>query len=77
MSTITINDPLNSIVNLRKGLCRNAEGLINGTVDPGQAKELSNHAGKIINTIRVQLEYAAMRNKKTIDIVDYMEDVKS
>jgi len=47
------------------------EGLKNGTVDVKVATEMNNTAGKIINTQRVQLEYAELR-KEQPDI-DFMK----
>lgn len=36
------------------------EGLRNGTVDPKAAVEMNNAVGKIINTVKVELEYAEL-----------------
>jgi hypothetical protein len=40
------------------------EGLKSGTIEVKVATEMNNTAGKIINTQRVQLEYAALRNEE-------------
>lgn len=40
------------------------EGLKSGTIEVKVAAEMNNTAGKIINTQRVQLEYAALRNEE-------------
>jgi len=39
------------------------EALKNGTIDVKAASEMNNTAGKIINTQRVQNEYASLRNE--------------
>jgi len=39
------------------------EALKNGTIDVKAASEMNNTAGKIINTQRVQIEYASLRNE--------------
>jgi hypothetical protein len=55
---------MKNITELRKDLFSVYEGVRAGTVDVKVAKELSNSAGKIINSIRIQLEYAAQRDVK-------------
>lgn len=49
---------------LRNQIIATTEGLKNGTVDIKIAIELNNAAGKIINTVRTQLEYAKLRKEK-------------
>ena len=39
------------------------KALFNGTIDVKAASEMNNTAGKIINTQRVQIEYASLRNE--------------
>lgn len=56
------------ISELTKELSALYDGLKNGTVDVKIAAEMNNTAGKIINTQRVQLEYAELR-KEQPDIV--------
>ena len=46
---------------LRNQLLDTAEGLEGGTIDLKVAAELNNTAGKIINTVRTQLEYAQLQ----------------
>ena len=46
---------------LRNQLLDAAEGLEGGTIDLKVAAELNNTAGKIINTVRTQLEYAQLQ----------------
>jgi len=52
MKTITV---------LRNELCTTFQDLKSGTIEPKIASEMNNAAGKIINTAKVQLEYATMR----------------
>lgn len=40
------------------------EQLKSGELEPGQAKEMNNAAGKIIGTLKVQLEYASLRGDR-------------
>jgi len=48
---------------LTKELTALYEALKNGTIDVKAASEMNNTAGKIINTQRVQIEYASLRNE--------------
>jgi len=52
------------ITDLTTYLTAMLEGLKNGTVDVKVAAEMNNTAGKIINTQRVQLEYAELRKEQ-------------
>jgi hypothetical protein len=54
---------MNNITELREELANVFTGLRDGTLDPKQAIEMNNAAGKMINTVKVQLEYAALRNE--------------
>jgi len=56
---------------LRQQLIKNAEGLIEGSIEIKLACELNNTAGKIINTVRTQLEYAKLRKEKPE--IDYLK----
>lgn len=58
---------MNNITALRNELSKIFDGLLDGTVQAKDAVELNNTAGKIINTLKVQLVYAALR-KETPDI---------
>ena len=40
-----------------------------GKLDVKAAAEMNNAAGKIINTVKVQLEYAALKEKPNIDFL--------
>ena len=54
---------MKTITELRTELGKIFEGLGNGTVDVKAATEMNNSAGKMINTVKVQLEYAALRKE--------------
>jgi len=55
---------MKSMTELRDELCKVFKGLGSGAVDPKVASEMNNSAGKIINTAKVQLEYASLRGEK-------------
>ena len=46
---------------LRAELCEIFDGLRAGTLDPKEAKETNNTAGKIIGSVKLELEYAHLR----------------
>jgi hypothetical protein len=48
---------------LREELAQVFAQLRNGTIKPGEAAELSNLAGKMINSAKVQVEYYALRKE--------------
>lgn len=48
---------------LRKELCEVFDKLRSGEMTPGDAKEINNAAGKIIGTVKLELEYASLRNE--------------
>ncbi len=50
-------------------------GLKDGTLDPKQAVEMNNCAGKVINSLKVELEYHALR-KETPDIKFFKTEAK-
>ena len=54
---------MRNITELRDELAAVFAGLKNGTLEHAQAAEMNNAAGKIINTVKVQLEYADMRGE--------------
>jgi hypothetical protein len=54
--------PMN-IESLRNILIETVSGLRAGHTTPSTAEAISNASGKIIASIRVQLEYARMRNE--------------
>lgn len=48
---------------LRMKLSEVFEGLRAGSIKPGEASELANLAGKMINSAKVQVEYYALRKE--------------
>lgn len=63
---------MNSISKLREELAEVFQGLKDGSVDTKVASEMNNSAGKIIGTVKVQLEYASLKKDKgyTIAFLD-------
>jgi hypothetical protein len=57
MATLTVTE-------LRNDLLKVYDELRAGKLEPKDAKEINNTAGKIISSAKVQLEYAAVRNEK-------------
>jgi hypothetical protein len=55
---------MKNIKEVRSKLSEVFAGLQDGTITPAIATELNNAAGKIINTVRVELEYAELRKVK-------------
>lgn len=55
---------MKNVTELRTELCKTFDGLRNKTVDAKVACQMNNAAGKIINTLKVQLEYAVSRKEK-------------
>ena len=54
---------MKDIKSLRDDLCVLFEDLKSGNIEAKNAKEINNAAGKIINSLKVELEYAALRNE--------------
>ncbi len=54
----------NNIVELRSVLAETLRDLRSGDLDRHVAGEIANMAGKITNTLKVQLEYADLRKEK-------------
>ena len=48
---------------MRQRLSAVFDKLENGTIDPRVAKQMNNSAGKILYSIRVELEQASLRNE--------------
>lgn len=61
---------MSNIADLRADLVKLYDDLNNDNIDPEKASLLTNCAGKIIGTIRVEIEYAELRDE-SIDI-EYM-----
>lgn len=54
---------MTTITDIRDQLIEVFNGLRDGTVDTKEAVEINNTAGKIINTAKVQIAYAALRGE--------------
>lgn len=65
---------IKNIVDLRQDLTQLYQDIKDDAVEPEKAAALTNCAGKIISSVRVQLEYAAQQ-EKAID-VDFLETGK-
>lgn len=62
---------IKNVQDLTDSLVGNYEQLINGTLVPKTAKEISNMAGKIIGSAKVNLEYnKLMKLKRKIPFLD-------
>ena len=57
---------MKNIIELRNELCAVFDDIKTGAVEISHAKELVNAAGKIINSVRLELEYAALRKETPI-----------
>lgn len=67
MNSKEVHPPsVNNIVELRNELLTVFDGIKTGEVSLGTAKELVNTAGKIINSVKVQLEYAYLRKETPV-----------
>lgn len=53
-----------NVNDLREELSKVFAGLKDGTIKPGQAAEMSNVAGKMINSAKVQIDYYALRKEQ-------------
>lgn len=59
---------MQNITELRKSLADNYDKMKNGEMEIKEGKELSNCAGKIIQSLKVELEYQSLLGtKKEID----------
>jgi len=57
---------MKNINDVRKELSQLFSDLKNDIIDYKKAKELNNCAGKIINSLKVELEYHALRREKPL-----------
>lgn len=64
---------MKDIISVRTELAEVFKQLKNGEIKPAYAAELSNCAGKIINSLKVELEYYAAR-KETPEIEFFTKD---
>lgn len=63
---------MKSINELRNELAVLFDSIKDGTTDIKQAAEMNNTAGKIINSLKVELEYAALKKTDpSIKFLDY------
>lgn len=63
---------MQNIKELRNDLIENFELLKNKQIDLKQAAEMANHAGKIINSVSVELKYQNQHGtKKKIEFLEY------
>lgn len=62
---------MQNITDLRKSLAENYEQMKAKEMDIKLGKELANTAGKIINSIKVEMEYNQMFDKKKK--IDFLE----
>lgn len=66
---------MKSINELRDELLVLFSDIKNGTADVKAAAEMNNTAGKVINSVKVELEYAALRKvEPSIPFLDYKAD---
>ena len=61
----------NNITALRDELMSVFRDLKSGKIEPNVAAEMNNTAGKVINTVRAELQYAEL--KQQIPNIDFME----
>jgi len=55
---------MKNITALRKELSIVFMDLKSGDIEPKTAKQMNNAAGKIINTVKAQMEYATLRQEQ-------------
>lgn len=65
---------MKNIEELRNELSVVFQGLKDGTIKPSEAAELSNVAGKMINSAKVQIEYYALR--KEVPNVEFLRSTE-
>jgi hypothetical protein len=62
---------MQNIKDLRESLVDNYEKLKNNEMDLKMAKELANTAGKVLNSLKVELEYQTLTgNKNRIEFLE-------
>lgn len=63
---------MQNITDLRNSLAENYELMVEKKMDLKQGKELANTAGKIIGTLKIELEYSILQGtKKKIAFLEY------
>jgi hypothetical protein len=66
---------MKNVIHLRNELCQVFDELRSKEVRVQVAKELVNAAGKIINSVKLELEYAQLR--KETPVIDFLGGVKT
>lgn len=66
---------MDNITELRKSLCENYEKIKSGEMDLKMGKELTNAAGKIIASVKVELEYSQYTGAK--NKISFLESKES
>jgi hypothetical protein len=70
-------DKITNIAQLTESLSENYSKLVKGQLTEKRAKEVSNMAGKIINSAKCQLEYNSyMKYKRAIPFLEVKETKK-
>jgi ribosomal protein L17 len=68
---MSLEKPINNIHDLTQDLTKNYNKLVKGQLTEKRAKEISNMAGKIINSAKTQLEYNSyMKYNRPISFLD-------
>ena len=68
---------MNNIDEVRKELIKVFQGLKAGELSGKDVKEMNNCAGKIINTLKAELEYSAQKNcEPNIPFMNYDKEPK-
>lgn len=57
---------MKNITEMRNNLAALYSDLKSGSIEPKMASEMNNTAGKIINTLKVELVYAELRKEKPV-----------
>lgn len=55
---------MNNITELRNSLLSNIEGIKTGSLPVKEAEAITNTAGKVLNSLVVELKYAEMKKEK-------------
>lgn len=65
---------MNNINEMREELCKVFAGLKDGSLSAKDAKEMNNCMGKVINTIKVEIEYAQLcKTEANIPFMNYLK----
>ena len=72
MKKVTITKKITNIENLRNELCTMYEQLRTGDIGLSEAKQAANVAGKIISSVKTEMEYNKMIQSK--DTIPFMNN---